>query len=147
LAVSSNEPAEIWFLQPTGSTPIVALQTYTVDLNGAETAYGPIHHLPQNIIIDSGTALSSLFLSTPNNFKKSGTLPSITGYGTSYAAWCVRFMPDGSISSPTGPATQNLFLTLHDIALGDQLTASPLPKNYALINTDYVTGAVTLYRP
>ena len=143
LAVSSNEPAEIWFLQPTSATPIVATQIYAVDLNGVETSYGRVHRLPANIIIDSGTTLSSLF-TTANNFKNAST-PSIPGYGTSYTAWTVRFMPDGSIANSKGAATQNFFLTLHDTALGDQLAA--LPKNYALINVDYFTGAVTLYRP
>jgi hypothetical protein len=38
-----------------------------------------------------------------------------------------------------------LFLTLHDISLGNQLAT--LPANYSLLNIDYVTGAVTLYRP
>ena len=143
LAVSSNQPAELWFLQPTGATPITATQIYAVDLNGVETSYGRVHRLPSTIIIDSGTTLSSPFTSS-SNFKTLIT-PSIPGYGTSYKSWTIRFMPDGSVSSPGGPATANIYITLHDVALGDQLTV--LPKNYALINLDYFTGAVTLYRP
>jgi uncharacterized protein (TIGR02596 family) len=149
LAVSSNEPAEIWFVGTGTATPITATQIFTVDLNGVETSYGRVHHLPANIIIDSGTnaatTLSSL-TSTSYTFLNTNTnTPSIPGFGTTYSAWTVRFMPDGSVASPSGPATSNFFLTLHDVTLGNSLTA--LPKNYALINVDYFTGAVTLYRP
>jgi uncharacterized protein (TIGR02596 family) len=143
LAVSSNEPTEVWFLRPTGGTLFGATQIYTVDQNGNWTSYGGVHHLPGNVGVDSGTMLSTLFGSVNNNQKSWTSQPkaAIPGYGTSYDAWYIRFMPDGSISQ----ATQNLFLTLHDVALGNQLTA--LPSNYALINIDYVTGTVTLYRP
>jgi uncharacterized protein (TIGR02596 family) len=141
LAVSSNEPTEVWFLRPTGGTLFGASQIYMVDQNGAWTPYGGVHHLPANVGIDSGTTLSSLFSTSNKKAWTSQSQASIPGYGTSYDAYYVRFMPDGSISG----ATQNLFLTLHDVVLGNQLTA--LPINYALINIDCVTGAVTLYRP
>ena len=141
LAVSSNEPTEVWFLRPTGGTLFGASQIYTVDSNGACSPYGGVHHLPSNVGIDSGTTLSSLFTTSNQKVWTSQAQAAIPGYGTSYTAYYVRFMPDGSVSG----ATQNLFLTLHDVALGNQLTA--LPTNYALINIDYVTGAVTLYRP
>ena len=141
LAVSSNEPTEVWFLRPTGGTLFGASQIYQVDQTGVWSPYGGVHHLPANIGVDSGTKLSSLFAASNKKFWSSQAQAAILGYGTSYDAWAIRFMPDGSV----GNATQNLFLTLHDISLGDQLTA--LPANYSLINIDYVTGAATLYRP
>jgi len=141
LAISSNEPTEVWFLRPTGGTLFGASQIYTVDQTGVWSPYGGVHHLPANIGADSGTTLSSLFAAGNKKVWTSQAQASIPGYGTNYDAWAVRFMPDGSV----GTATQNLFLTLHDISLGDQLTT--LPTNYSLINIDYLTGAVTLYRP
>jgi uncharacterized protein (TIGR02596 family) len=141
LAISSNQPAEIWFLRPTCQTFFGGLQVYTVDANGISTPYGGVHHLSANVGIDSGAFLSPLFNAT--TYKKQWTTqpqPTISGYGTSYDAWYVRFMPDG-----TTTATQQLFLTLHDISLGDQLTS--LPQNYAVVSLDYVTGTVSLYLP
>jgi uncharacterized protein (TIGR02596 family) len=141
LAVSSNQPTEVWFLRSTGGTLFGASQIYTIDQNGVWTPFGGVHHLPANVGIDSGTTLSSLFTASNKKGWTSQAQAAITGYGTSYDAYYVRFMPDGSVSG----ATTNYFITLHDVALGNQLTA--LPANYALINLDYVTGAVTLYRP
>jgi uncharacterized protein (TIGR02596 family) len=141
LAVSSNEPTEVWFLRPTGGTSFRASQIYQVDQTGVWSPYGGVHHLPANIGIDSGVTLSSLFAAGNKKVWSSQAQASIPGYGTSYDAYAIRFMPDGSVAT----ATQNWFLTLHDISLGDQLTT--LPANYSLINIDYVTGAVTLYRP
>ena len=141
LAVSGNEPTEVWFLRPSGGTLFGATQIYTVDQDGVWSPYGGVHHLPANIGIDSGTTLSSLFTASNQKVWTSQAQAAITGYGTSYDAWAIRFMPDGSIAR----ATQNMFLTLHDVSLGNQLTT--LPANYSLINIDYVTGAVTLYRP
>jgi uncharacterized protein (TIGR02596 family) len=141
LAVSSNEPTEVWFLRPTGGTLFNASHIYRVDQTGIWSPYGGVHHLPGNIGADSGTTLSSLFAASNKKVWSSQAQASIPGYGTSYDAWAIRFMPDGSV----GTASKNLFLTLHDISLGDQLTT--LPANYSLINIDYVTGAATLYRP
>jgi uncharacterized protein (TIGR02596 family) len=141
LAVSSNEPTEVWFLRPSGGTSFRASQIYQVDQTGIWSPYGGVHHFPANIGADSGTVLSSLFATGNKKVWSSQAQAAIPGYGTSYDAWAIRFMPDGSV----GTATQNLFLTLHDVSLGDQLTT--LPVNYSLINIDYVTGAVTIYRP
>ncbi len=141
LAVSSNEPTEVWFLRPTGGTLFTGSQIYQVDQTGIWSPYGGVHSLPKNVGADSGTALSSLFASSNKKAWGSQAQASIPSYGTSYDAYAIRFMPDGSV----GSASKNLFLTLHDISRGDQLAT--LPANYSLINIDFVTGAVTLYRP
>lgn len=141
LAVSGNEPTEIWFLRPTGGTLFTGTQIYTIDQNGVWSPYGGVHRLPANIGADSGTTLSSLFAAGNKKSWSSQAQASIPGYGLTYDAYAMRFMPDGSVAS----ATQNYFVTLHDVALGNQLTT--LPANYAVINVDYVTGAVSLYRP
>ncbi len=142
LASSGNQPTEVWFLRSTGGKAITALQIYTIDQSGNPALYGGVHHLPASIGADSGT-LSPLFASS-NKKQWTGTQvqPSIAGYGTGYDAWYVRFMPDGATTLPT---TTYWYVTLHDIGLGDQLTA--LPPNYAVVGLDPVTGAVTLYRP
>jgi len=143
LAVAGNSPTEVWFLRPTGGTFLTALQTYTVDQNGAATSYGGVHHLPPNIGMDTGTYLSPFVVSgNKKQWVSPQVQPAIAGYQTSYDAWVVRFMPDGSTTLPTSSLW---YLSLHDIPLGDQLSA--LPKNFVSISIDPVTGAVSLYRP
>jgi uncharacterized protein (TIGR02596 family) len=143
LAIANNEPTEVWFLQPTGGTSFLSSQIYTVDQSGNSSSYGTVHHLPANLMMDSGSFLSPLFTSgNQKSFSGSQAQPWIPGYGTSYQAWFVRFMPDGSTTLST---SQQWYLTLHDVSLGDQLKA--LPANYAMISLDPMTGAVSLYRP
>jgi len=158
LAISNDSPTEIWFLQPNGAglTPyITATRIYTVDQNGNDVAYGPVHPLPIGLMVDSdgsspsGTTLSNLFGSgTLKSWDNTGTSsqsqPIIPGYGTNYKCWYVRFMPDGST---TLGASQQWYLTLHDQKSGDGLTTGNWPSNYAMVSIDPVTGAVKLYRP
>jgi uncharacterized protein (TIGR02596 family) len=142
LAIANNQATEVWFLRPTGGTFLIATQIYLVDSTGNSSSYGGVHHLPVNLGMDSGsTFLSTLFV-TANQKTFSGTQPYIPGFQTSYDAWSVRFMPDGSTT-----LSSNQYLTLHDVALGDQMPSPNLPNNYAMISIDSATGAVSLYRP
>jgi len=141
LAIANNQPVEVWFLRPNGGTLLTGLQLCLVDSTGNSNAYGGVFRLPAPIGIDSGTTLSPLFNS--NNKKTFGAQPFIPGYGTNYDAWFMRFMPDGSPYLKTVPT--QIFLTLHDVTPGDQLTT--LPTNYAVISIDPVAGSVSLYRP
>jgi uncharacterized protein (TIGR02596 family) len=143
LAVSNNQPTEVWFFQPQGGTALTALRIYLVDKYGNSTSFGPVHHLPATVILDSGTFLSPLI--TAGNLKTwtgGQTKPTIPGYQTSYNAYYVRFMPDGST---TLSSSSQWYLTLHELRLGDQLPA--VPANYAMVSLDPVLGTVSLYRP
>ena len=141
LAIANNQKTAVWFLQPSGGTFLTALQIYTYDQNGVATSYGPVHHLPAEVGLDSGTLLSPLFAS---GNKLTWTLPNvqptIPSFPSGYNAWSIGFMPDGSTT-----ASQTWYFTLHDIKFGNQLPV--LPANYAVVSIDYVTGAVSLYRP
>jgi uncharacterized protein (TIGR02596 family) len=149
-SISSNQQTEVWFLKPTTGTALHfnALRIYTVDENGLSSPYGPVHHLPTSVIADSGsttgTSLSTLFAGTTYQKPLPTPPPPIPGYQSNYKAWYVRFNPDGSTT-----ATANLYVTMHDVSLTDPWTTAPttLPKNYALVSIDHVTGAVNLYRP
>jgi uncharacterized protein (TIGR02596 family) len=143
LSIANNQPVEAWFLRPTGGTSITGLQIYLIDQTGSAAAYGAVRHLPLSLGIDSGSYLSPILV-TGNQKTFGGTQvqPTIPGYGTSYQVWYVRFMPDGST---TLQSTQQWYLTLHDITLGDNLTK--LPANYAMISIDPTAGTVNLYRP
>ncbi len=148
LAIANNQPVEVWFLRPSGGTYLTALQIYLVDQTGNSTSYGGVLRLPLAIGIDSGAALSPILVaSNKKTFGGSVVQPWITGFGTNYEAWFVRFMPDGST---TLQSTQQWYLTLHDVSLGDQLALAggQIPLiNYAVISVDPVAGNVSLYRP
>ena len=143
LAIANNQPVEAWFLRPTGGTSITGLQVYLIDQTGSASAYGTVRHLPLSLGIDSGSYLSPILVTgNQKTFGGSQVQPTIPGYGTSYQAWYVRFMPDGSTTLQN---TQQWYLTLHDVSLGDQMTK--LPANYAMISIDPSAGTVNLYRP
>lgn len=143
LAIANNQPVEVWFLRPNGGKAVTGLQIYLIDQTGAATSYGGVRNLPPSLGIDSGTYLSPLLVSgNQKTFGGSQPQPAIPGYGANYQAWFVRFMPDGSTTLQN---TQQWYLTLHDVTLGDQLTS--IPANYAMISIDPVAGTVSLYRP
>ena len=143
LAVSKNQPTEVWFLRPQGGTSLDAMRVYLVTQSGDTTPSGPLRRLPVGVVLDSGTFLSPLIV-TGNVKTWSGgpTKPAIPGYGTAYNAWFVRFMPDGIT---TLSSTSQWYVTLHAQNVGDQL--SSVPANYAMISLDPVMGNVSLYRP
>jgi len=143
LAIANNQPAEVWLLRPTGGKSITGLQIYLIDQTGNASAGGNVRRLPVSLGIDSGSFLSPIVVNgNQKTFGGSQPQPTIPGYGTAYQAWYVRFMPDGST---TLQSTQQWYLTLHDVALGDGLNA--LPANYAMISIDPIAGTVNLYRP
>ena len=91
--------------------------------------------------MDSGTYLSPLFANgNKMTWTAPQTPPPISGYASGYDSWRIGFMPDGSTTS-----SSQWYFTLHDVSVGNQLGA--LPKNYAVVSIDPVTGAVSLYRP
>jgi uncharacterized protein (TIGR02596 family) len=143
LAIETNRPAEIWFVRPTGSTSLTAMQVYTIDDNGNAVAAAEVHYLPAGAAIDTGSNLSTLF-GTGNQKQWTGSQaqPSISTFGTQYSCWYIRFMPD---ASTTLSSSQQWYLTVHSQTLGNQLAS--LPPNYAMVSVEPVTGNVALYRP
>jgi len=143
LAIANNQPVEVWFLRPSGGKQITGLQTYLIDQTGNASSYGGVRFLPPSLGIDSGSYLSPILVAgNQKTFGTSQPQPTIPGYQANYQAWYVRFMPDGSTTLQN---TQQWYLTLHDVALGDQLTR--VPANYAMISVDPQAGTVSLYRP
>ena len=150
-AISNNCQVEVRFYQysdpespgeqasdPT-SGKYRALQLFQIGENGVASACGKVERLPQMIIIDSGTTLSTL-LSSP----KQDPTDAIPRAGKNYK-WCAfRFRPDGSTNlSPIVPAYW--CVTLHNATEGDNL-AKP-PANYATIQIDPISGSLKSYRP
>lgn len=145
LAISRNQPVELWFLQRKNSGPFVdAIQVRLVDSAGGTAGYDRVVRLPANVGIDTGTNLSPLLAHNAKTWPAGSgqTQPTISDYGSDYGCWYVRFLPDGS-TTLSNAAEQ--YCTVHEVFYGNGLTA--LPKNYALLNVAPQTGKVTLYRP
>jgi uncharacterized protein (TIGR02596 family) len=142
-AIARNQQVEVWFVRKSGGNFVTALQVCLVGSDGVPKPHGEVRRLPTSVGVDSGTTVSSLFV--PGNAKQWGgavAQPTLPELGTAYECWYVRFLPDGST---TLPLNSQWFLTLHEISLGDGLTA--LPPNYATISVAPTTGRVSQYRP
>ena len=121
-----------------------AMQSFVFDSSGNATPLDKVQWLPESIIIDAGSTLSTLLGTT---LAKSWTvgdpqiaLPTV---GTAYNARALQFLPDGATN--LNPIGQQWFLTLHSLSFGDNLGA--LPKNFFILQIDAVNGHVQNYRP
>ena len=112
------------------------MQLFQITSSGA-VPFGKVQVLPNTIIIDSGSTLSSIIVSaTTSNV-------SIPRVGTNYNYVPFRFLVDGStnLSPPTG----SFFLTLHNFNYGDGLAAPP--PNFFTLQVDPVNGHVKKFHP
>jgi uncharacterized protein (TIGR02596 family) len=123
-----------------------ALQLYQIAASGSVTPLGKVELLPQGVIMESGTTLSSI-IST--GMLQAPLATPIPAAGQNYSYCFVRFYADGSTNlSPTGPGTaasNTWFLTLHNLIDGDNRTMPP--ANFATVQIEPVSGSVTTYRP
>lgn len=149
-AIAQNQEVEVRLIrfkdpaEPGSEERLGAFQLFTYNTDGQAIAVSRLKKLPSQILIDSGTTLSTL--ADPSLKKGWGaeTKPPVSGVGTSYEAWSFRFRPDGSANVPPFPSTP-WFLTLHDVRDGDNL-AKP-PANYVTLVMDAVNGNITTWRP
>ena len=121
-----------------------AIQSFEIDDSGKATPIGRCELMPANIIMDSGTTLSTL--PGPSNDKTSWTTLdakiNIPRAGANYNCRAFRFLSDGSAAlSKTG----KWFVTLHNILDGDALTTAP--KNYITVQIDPASGSLKTWQP
>ena len=127
------------------------LQIYVAQTNLDTTstkalAYSPltkIEFLPNAMIIDSGTTLSSLC--SPTNYSgnnSSWDQPNLARIGTNYKYYRVQFLPDGTTTlNPNG----SWYVTLHALLGGDKLSVPP--SNFFTVEIDPVQGSTRTFRP
>lgn len=121
-----------------------ALQIFDIQTSGTVTPLGNVQLVPQSIIIDSGTTLSSLLASTQQKtWTVSDPQVKLPRAGANYNCRAFRFLPGGS-TNLTPPPTQ-WFLTLHGINSGDAMTSPP--PNYYTIQLNAINGHLQTYRP
>lgn len=149
-ALTGNHPVEVRFYQyqSNGSDEeyFKAMQTFAIDDDGAATPMGRSEVLPGQIIIDSGTTLSSLIARLPE--KTLDPKIKIPQADINYTCRAFRFLPDGSATSGNAPGlskTDKWFLTLHSERDGDGLTEPP--DNYVTIQIDPANGSIKVWRP
>lgn len=102
-------------------------------------------YLPEGIVINTNTDFSTLARLTEET--PGGTDPDLPGIGKSYKMRKFRFRPDGSTNLPqliTAPGVNKYFMSLHRETT---TSATALPSNFATIQIEPATGAVSVHRP
>ena len=121
-----------------------AMQIFDIQTSGTVSPVDSVQMVPQSIIIDSGTSLSSLLgISQQKAWTVSDPQVKLPRAGTSYNCRVFRFQPDGS-TNLTSPPSQ-WFLTLHSINNGDAMTTPP--SNYYTVQVNAINGHLQTYRP
>jgi uncharacterized protein (TIGR02596 family) len=152
-AMTANRTMEVRFYRladPSlvgNATAVRAIQVFKIEDNGDAKPDGRVQWLPGSILMDSDPTLSTLLGSAREKSSWTTASPvdpklSLPRVGTSYAAFCFRFRPDGSTDLDP-PA--KWFVTIHAENDGDN--HSTLPANFATIQVDPVSGSLKLYRP
>jgi len=121
------------------------MQSFTYDSAGNATALDKVQWLPDTVIMDSNSALSTLLAAGQVKSTWSAADPQVPlpGFGTAYTACAFDFQPDGATT--LNPIGQQWFVTLHTLYLGDNLGA--LPTNFEMYQIDPLNGHVQSYRP
>ena len=124
------------------SNPLVAGSSPT------SLSYTPVTKLeilPNSIIIDCGTTLSSICgLTQVQGDTKSSqtTVPKLPHIGTNYRYYAIDFRADGTT---TLNPNQSWFMTLHNLTDGDNRTT---PKsNFVTVEIDPIQGSTRTFRP
>jgi uncharacterized protein (TIGR02596 family) len=122
-----------------------ALQTFTYDSSGNATALDKVQWLPDTVIMDSSTALSTLLGAgqAKSNWSTADPQVQVPGVGAAYTACAFDFQPDGSTT--LNPIGQQWFVTVHMLYVGDNLAA--LPGNFEMFQVDPLNGHIQNYRP
>ena len=128
-----------------GASEIRALQLIEVT-DAGKKQLGRTRFLPTGVMINSTPTLSTL-ARLPVENPGSGD-PSLPEKGLAYTYRKFSFRPDGSTTLPLliqNPPPDQFFLSVHQETPG--MSTSTLPPNFATIQIEPLTGAVTAYRP
>jgi uncharacterized protein (TIGR02596 family) len=128
-----------------GTGKFRAMQSFVYDSSGNATALDKVQILPDTVIMDSSSTLSTLLGASQAKTTWTTSDPQLPlpTVGTSYNACAFDFQADGSTN--LNPIGQQWFVTLHSLATGDKLTA--LPTNFFVLQIDALNGHVQNYRP
>jgi uncharacterized protein (TIGR02596 family) len=142
----SQMPGEV-AAQP-GSGRYRAMQVFQIQDSGSASPLGKIQRLPNTIVMDATSTLSSL-LGRQKTWDAAKGDPQTSipyaGVGTSFNCSAFRFLPDGS--TDLTPPTDHWFITLHSINTPDGVTSSPSGFNFFTIQIDPANGHVEYFRP
>jgi len=146
-AISHSHIVEVRFFQctdpsnPGSDVQWRALQAVEILEDGAGQPIQGVTILPNRYMMSASATASPLLNDTNLNY--AGTSPAILGTVSNFRRF--RFMPDGGTDLPLlDPTIPEWFLTLYnenDIAKGDP------PPNYATLQVDPSSGAITTLRP
>lgn len=157
LALAKNRPIEVRFLKYAGAHKLGepaggyyrAFQLYEIAESGSAAPIGNVSRLPESIILDSGSTLSSILGNTeeapyaPIHVTNPGvSLPTLD---LAYEFVAFRFQPDGSTNLSKANGNAQWFVTLHEERQGDKLPSPP--RNYACVQVEPMNGHIKSFRP
>ena len=150
-ALSVNRDVEVRFYRykdgvvPGNPSQFRSVQSFVYSDSGEASPIRMMRNLPPTVVIDAGTVLSSILVpARRKNWLGSDIQPPLPGLNKDYEAYAFRFRPDGGTDLAPFPGTP-WFITLHDRAAGDSLSAPP--DNYTSIVVDPINGQPSSYRP
>jgi uncharacterized protein (TIGR02596 family) len=135
----------------TSPTTYRAVQGFSLDADGSQTnALTRVAFLPQGIVIDSASSLSSLLPSTPSNppYAVSGstqTAPVGAYAPSSYNYIDFHFKPDGSTDLNPNAVSPWFVTLVNEVDL--QRAGNNAPANFYTLEVDPLTGHVRSFRP
>lgn len=153
LAISRCRVTEVRFYKippEAGSATVIfrALQIRIMDERGeASEPVGNLVKFPAGTACNTSAAFSPL-LNTVN--RPLGSSTSVPGYGnTSYSYNSFRYLPNGSTDLSATPPTppKAWCLTVVNDTPAINVTSGSIPKNYACITVNPLTGKPDIFRP
>jgi len=157
-ALSRNRSVEVRFYQYADSGAVGeavadpasgkyrAMQTFEIQESGSAFALGKMQYISPSIIMDSGSALSTLLAASQQKTWVSVLDPqvSLPRIGTRYNCRAFRFLPGGSTNLSRAQGAL-WFLTLHDLHSGDSLAVPP--ANFYCLCVDASNGHIQAFQP
>ncbi len=115
-----------------------------IETSSGTNAVTPVSYLPSMVGISPNATISSVVSST-NAIAGTALNQPIPVYNQNYNALILRFSSKGGLQSTASMGvTSQWFVTL--VVQNDPVTGS-LPKNFATLQIDPVSGHVSVYRP
>lgn len=155
-ALTRNRTVEVRFYsfkdpeQPGETTPYFrALQYFEIADGGIPNPVGKVSRLPDSVIMNPDTALSSVFGTLTPSTPTTNDPDLPRGVKNNYTYVSFRFQPDGStnLSLTGGPSNGLWFITAHLLNDLGRASAGTPPPNFFTWMVDPVSGSTKVLRP
>lgn len=145
-AIADNSTTEVRFYQPVDSDALIAIWSVLLVRENEDGTHRVIRtpvHLPNGVIFNRSSALSSLIGSMTPKEDEEDLLANSASEGALYTSF--EFYSNGSTSLPASSSGDTWHVTL--VKSTEDGTSSVPPGNFFTIRIDPFTGGVRSFRP